>query len=100
MPAPLPSPITDRIRHVDSESVWVRPLADGATAVALVNRSPIAREVKVTFVELGLGDGEHWVKDLWRQKCEGRHAGTYVADIPPHATKLIYTRPVNCPKCD
>ncbi len=89
-----------RIRHVDSESVWVRPLADGATAVALVNRSPIAREIKVTFVELGLGNGEHWVKDLWRQKCEGRHAGTYVADIPPHATKLIYTRPVNCPKCD
>ena len=89
-----------RIRHVDSESVWVRPLADGATAVALVNRSPIAREIKVTFVELGLGNGEHWVKDLWRQKCEGRHAGTYVADVPPHATKLIYTRPVNCPKCE
>ena len=89
-----------RIRHVDGESVWVRPLADGATAVALVNRSPIAREIKVTFVELGLGNGEHWVKDLWRQKCEGRHAGTYVADVPPHATKLIYTRPVNCPKCD
>ena len=89
-----------RIRHVDSESVWVRPLADGATAVALVNRCPIAREVKVSFVELGLGDGEHWVKDLWRQECEGRHSGTYVAQIPPHATKLIYTRPVNCPKCD
>ena len=89
-----------RIRHVDSESVWVCPLADGGKAVALVNRSPVAREIRVSFVELGLGDGEHWVKDLWRQRCEGKHAGFYVADVPPHATKLVYTRPVDCAKCE
>ena len=89
-----------RIRHVDSESVWQRPLADGATAVALVNRCPIAREIKVSFVELGLGDGEHWVKDLWRQQCEGKHAGMYVAEVPPHATKLVYVKSAGCPKCD
>ena len=89
-----------RIRHVDSESVWVRPLADGAKAVALVNRYPIAREIKVSFVELGLGDGEHYVKDVWRQACEGKHSGEYVVTVPPHATKLIYTKPVNCAKCE
>ena len=89
-----------RLRHVDSESVWARPLADGSTAVALVNRCPIAREIKVSFVELGLGDGEHWVRDLWRDKCEGKHSGMYIADIPPHATKLIRIRPVNCAKCE
>lgn len=88
-----------RIRHVDSESVWQRPLADGATAVALVNRCPIAREIRVSFVELGLGDGAHWVKDLWRQRCEGKHAEQYIAWVPPHATKLIYIRPVDCAKC-
>ena len=87
-----------RIRHVDGESVWVRPLADGGKAVALVNRSPIAREIRVSFVELGFGTGQHWVKDLWR--CEGKHSGFYVAQVPPHATKLIYTKPDSCPKCD
>ena len=92
--------VAKRIRHVDGESVWVRPLADGATAVALVNRSPVAREIGVSFVELGLGRGQHWVKDVWRQKCEGKHAGTYAATIPPHATKLLYVRPVDCARCE
>ena len=53
-----------------------------------------------THPELGLGSGEHWVKDLWRQKCEGKHAGVYVAQVPPHATKLIYVKPVACSKCE
>ena len=89
-----------RIRHVDGESVWVRPLSDGATAVALVNRYPLAREIRVSFVELGLGNGEHWVKDAWRQQCEGKHSGYYVATVPPHATKLVRIRPVDCAKCE
>lgn len=88
-----------RIRHVDAESVWTRPLVGGFTAVALVNRSPVAREIKVTFAELGL-EGVCWVKDLWRQKCEGKHAGEYVALVPPHATKLVKMRPADCARCD
>ena len=92
--------IRRRIRHVDSRSVWARPLADGATAVALVNRSPIACEISVSILELGLCSGEHWVKDLWRQKCEGKHASAYVAQVPVHATKLVYVKPVACAKCE
>ena len=89
-----------RIRHIDSQSLWVRDLADGAKAVALVNRSPISRELSFSFLEIGFGAGEHWVKDLWRQRCEGKHAGTYVVQVPPHATKLVYVRPVDCTKCE
>ena len=92
--------VARRIRHIDSQSVWVRDLADGAKAVALVNRSPIAREISVSFLEIGFGDGEHWVKDLWRQKCEGKHAGNYIVQVPPHATKLVYVKPVACAKCE
>jgi len=88
-----------RIRHTDAESVWTRPLVKGFTAVALVNRYPFAREIKVSFDELGFG-GECWVKDLWTQKCEGKHSGFYVANVPPHATKLVKMRPVDCPKCE
>ena len=89
-----------RIRHTDAESVWVKEISNGFTAVALVNRYPFAREIKVTFDELGLGAGEHWVKDLWRQACEGKHSGFYVAVVPPHATKLVKMRSVACPKCE
>ena len=88
-----------RIRHVDAESVWTRPLTKGFTAVALVNRYPFAREIKVTFAELELG-GECWVKDIWRQKCEGKHSGFYAVTVPPHATKLVKIRPVDCQKCE
>ena len=88
-----------RIRHTDAESVWTRPLSKGFTAVALVNRYPYAREIKVSFAELGL-DGECWVKDLWRQKCEGKHSGFYAVTVPAHATKLVKMRPVDCAKCE
>jgi len=88
-----------RIRHTAAESVWTRPLVNGFTAVALVNRYPFAREIKVSFEELGKS-GECWVKDLWTQKCEGKHSGFYVATVPAHATKLFKMRPVDCPKCD
>ena len=88
-----------RIRHTDAESVWVRPLMGQFTAVALVNRSPFTREIKLPLADVGL-NGECWVKDLWTQKCEGKHSGFYVATIPAHATKLVKMRPVDCPKCD
>ena len=54
---------------------------------------------EVTFEELGQS-GECWVKDLWTQKCEGKHSGFYVTTVPAHATKLFKMRPVDCPKCD
>ena len=88
-----------RIRHTDAESVWTRPLSDGFIAVALVNRYPLSREIKVSFAELGLS-GECWVRDLWTQKCEGKHSDFYVVTVPPHATKLVKMRPKDCPKCD
>ena len=88
-----------RIRHTDAESVWVRPISGGFRAVALVNRSPVAREIRFSFKDVGLA-GMCWVKDLWRQKCEGKHVGYYVALVPPHATKLVKTRPVDCAKCE
>lgn len=89
-----------RIRHTDAESVWTRPLVDGSLAVALVNRYPLAREIKVPFLDLGLGGGQYVVRDLWRQRCEGKHSGFYAVKVPPHGTHLVRIRPVSCSKCD
>ena len=87
-----------RIRHTDAESVWTRPLTGGFKAVALVNRSPIAREMRFSFKEIGLG-GVCDVKDLWRQKCEGGFVKNYTCTVEPHATKLVKIRPA-CLSCD
>ena len=92
--------VARRYRHTDAEDVWMRPLTGKFSAIALVNRSPFTRKIRVTFEELGLDGDERWVMDLWRQKCEGRHAGFYSAIVPPHATKLVKTRPTDCPRCD
>ena len=91
--------VAKRIRHTDAESVWVRPLANGDLAVALLNRSPLSREIKVTFDELGLR-GAHFLRDCWTGTCEGKHGGYYAATVLPHATKLIRIRANDCPKCD
>ena len=88
-----------RIRHADAESVWVRILANGDVAVALLNRSPISRRIEVAFDELGLR-GAHYLRDCWTGKCEGKHAGWYAAEVPPHATKLIRIKTAECPRCD
>ena len=77
-----------RIRHVDAESVWVRTLANGDIAVALVNRAPYAHAVSVSFAELGV-EGPRGVRDLWRQEDEGVAADWLTYDVPPHATKLV-----------
>ena len=88
-----------RIRRTDAESVWVRPLANGDIAVALLNTSPLSREIRVSFDELGLR-GAHFLRDCWTGKCEGKHAGYYAATVLPHATKLIRIKAKECPKCD
>ena len=91
--------VAKRIRHTDTESVWVRPLANGDLAVALLNSSPLSREIRVTFDELGL-QGAHFLRDCWTGKCEGKHGGYYAATVLPHATKLIRIKAKACPKCD
>ena len=91
--------VARRIRHTDAESVWVRPLANGDLAVALLNRAPLSHEIRVTFDELGLR-GVHYLRDCWTGVCEGKHGGSYAADVPPHATKLIRIKANDCPKCD
>ena len=91
--------VAKRIRHRDAESVWVRELADGNLAVAMVNRYPLSREISVSFAELGI-DRPCFIRDCWRNRCEGRRSGAYVADVPPHATKLIYVKRTECTKCE
>lgn len=91
--------VARRVRHDDVSSIWTRPLANGDRAVAIVNRYPMSREIAFDFAEVGAS--EHcWVRDCWRQECEGRHHRRYVVTVPPHATKLVRLREIACPRCE
>ena len=91
--------VARRIRHDDAESVWVKPLANGDVAVALVNRAPISHPIRIGFDEVNL-EGGHFLRDVWSGECQGRHEGGFTADVLPHATRLLRIRAQDCPSCD
>ena len=77
-----------------NEGAWVRPLADGSVALALVNLSSRPRRIGVDLgLDLGLR-GEWRVRDLWRQRDEGVVRGTYAADVPVHGPKFVKLTPL------
>ena len=74
--------------------VWARPLADGAVAMGLYNKTLKEREIKVDLAALGLA-GSWRVRDVWRQADEGAFAGDYAVSVPGHATHLIRLAPAD-----
>ena len=77
-----------KIQGGDDWSCWVRPLDDGSIAAALVNLSPYVQDVPFDLKAAGLL-GTWSVRDLWRQRDEGRVTGGYRAQVPGHATHLV-----------
>ena len=89
-----------RTVHDEKTDVWTRPLADGSYAVAVVNRFPFRRDVRLDFAAAGFKpakkpdcdcDGENVfaVRDLWRQRDLGVQANAMSLDIPGHATTML-----------
>lgn len=79
-----------RVKQAGPLEVWKKPLADGALAVALLNRGSSGQEIAFSAGELGLLDGVRGVvRDLWK--------GADVADlrpvmsypVMPHGTALL-----------
>jgi alpha-galactosidase len=81
------------LRHLvgDALEVWTKPLADGSTAVALVNRGFIEEPVTSIWKDLGLAGAQH-VRDVWRQQDLGRCERQFQATIRPHGVRLLRVR--------
>jgi alpha-galactosidase len=78
-----------RVAHSGDADVWVRVLADGGRAVALLNRSESARQISVSWPELGFGNSAGLVRDLWRGKDVGKFSGSYQATVAAHAVMML-----------
>lgn len=68
--------------------IWTRQLADGATAVALFNRSPQPERISVNWTDLGLRSHGR-VRDLWQRKDLGVVKGVSFYDVPAHGAVLL-----------
>ncbi len=68
-------------------SVFLKPLADGDYAVAVLNEGNDAAECTLEFAQIGLA-GEYEVRDLWEHKVIGR-AAKWQGRVLSHETKVF-----------
>jgi len=68
--------------------IWARPLADGSTAVALLNPADHIQTLTATWNQLGL-KGTQDVRDLWLHMDYDAQPTNFAADVPAHGIVLI-----------
>jgi len=80
-------------RRVEAD-VWVKQLADGGRAVALLNRSGGEKRITVNWTSLGYpGHLKAQVRDLWAHQDVGLAEGSFSATVPSHGVVMITVRP-------
>lgn len=77
-----------RVGASGTTETWVKPLADGSVAVALVNRGDAAAEISTTATAIGLTASRVTVKDAWTHAVS-EAAGQVRAEVPPHGVSLL-----------
>jgi len=71
----------------DTWSVFVKPLANGDAAIAIVNRSEAIQNAKINFAELGLSE-TYEIKDLWGHKVIAK-GKKWNGKVQRHETKMF-----------
>ncbi|HEV7993571.1 MAG TPA: glycoside hydrolase family 27 protein [Gemmatimonadaceae bacterium] len=71
------------------KEIWTRPLAKGASAVAVFNRGPDSTQVTVDFATLGIDVRRKPVRDLWAHRAVRVTGTTYVASVPSHGVVML-----------
>jgi alpha-galactosidase len=72
-----------------SGQVWVKPLASGARAVALLNRGTSSAQISTTAGAVGLGRAsEYFLEDVWANQATTA-TGTISALVPAHGV-VVY----------
>ena len=69
-------------------NVFVKPLANGDVAIAILNRSSATQDASFDFKDLGL-DGKYEIRDLWQHKIIGKKEKNWKGKVLSHETKLF-----------
>ena len=72
---------------------WTKPLADGSTAVALLNLDAHPMTITVKFKDIGLPETVE-ARDLWRHKDLGPFKGSFAFPVPRHGAVFLKVKPV------
>jgi len=67
---------------------WAKPLADGSTAVLLINRGEDTEPITVQFKDVGVS-GTKSVRDLWAHKDLGQFTDSFKADVRAHGVVMV-----------
>ena len=78
----------ERKVNTDDYQIFVRPLADGSHAVALLNVSGKPLTLTADFAKLGIG-GKHTVRDVWQHRDIARGASKWKGRVASHETKVF-----------
>lgn len=80
-------------RKVNSEThqIFVRPLADGSHAVAILNTADKRLALTADFKSLGLG-GKYSVYDVWQHRNIARNASKWKGNVEAHETKVFIVK--------
>ena len=67
-----------RVKHANDQDIFVKPLADGGVAVAMVNRGKDAQTIILSWTDAGLAaDRSVAIRDLWEHKDLGTFKGSF-----------------------
>lgn len=82
------------IRKIKNDvwNVFVKPLAHGEYAIAILNRSDSVQPYTIHFSALGLS-GTYEVRDLWQHKTAGKQM-KWKGSVQPHETKVFRLKKV------
>lgn len=75
----------------DNYQIFVRPLADGSHAVALLNTSEKPLTLTADFASLGFA-GKYTVRDVWQHKDVVRNASKWKERVMPHETRVFVVK--------
>jgi len=77
------------LSHSRSGQVWIKPLADGDTAVALLNRGSAPLQISTTADQLGVAQtGAYRLRNVWTGDTAAT-SGAISANVPPDSAVLF-----------
>ena len=77
-----------RIINAKNIQVWLKPLADGSSAVGIFNMSEKYKSYNLMLKQIGI-DKAIAVRDVWKQKNIAQSVQDITFNIPPHGVRLI-----------
>ena len=78
----------ERKVNLEDYQIYVRPLADGTHAVAILNSSDKAINIQADFKQLGL-NGKYIVRDVWQHRDIAKKASKWKGNVKAHETKVF-----------